>query len=162
MKIDNDKTVCIGTTSASFQFLKIKLGTLEILTIYYVLRHRIPHRYFLQIAVTAMRKNPVYAIYYNNWARLFILGIIPAAMLIYLNYKVSIIIININIYIFSICVNKYWTLIITFWNNLVKGAGRWRLEMLLRTYFYWKGLLKSYRKLLYIGKKPQKLCTLET
>ena len=84
MKIDNDKTVCIGIGSIS----KNKVRYFRILTIYYVLRHLIPHEYFLQIAVTAMRKNPVYAIYYNNWARLFILGIIPAAMLIYLNYKV--------------------------------------------------------------------------
>ena len=37
-----------------------------------------------------MRKNPDYAIYYNNWARLFVLGVIPALMLIYLNYKVKI------------------------------------------------------------------------
>ena len=35
-----------------------------------------------------MRKNPDYAIYYNNWARLAVLGIFPALMLIYLNYKV--------------------------------------------------------------------------
>ena len=46
--------------------------------------------FFWQITVTDMRRNPTYAIYYNNWARLFILGIIPAAMLIYLNYKVCI------------------------------------------------------------------------
>lgn len=37
-----------------------------------------------------MRKNPNYSIYYNSVARLFVLGIIPAAMLIYLNYKVNI------------------------------------------------------------------------
>ena len=36
-----------------------------------------------------MRKNPYYAIYYNNWARLAVLGIFPALMLIYLNYKVK-------------------------------------------------------------------------
>ena len=36
-----------------------------------------------------MRKNPYYAIYYNNWARLAVLGIFPAPMLIYLNYKVQ-------------------------------------------------------------------------
>ena len=42
-----------------------------------------------QIAVTSMRKNPYYSIYYNSWARLLVLGIAPAAMLIYLNYKVN-------------------------------------------------------------------------
>ena len=82
MKIDNDKTFCISR----FQFLKIKLGKIP-KTIYQIVKY-IHYYFFLQIAVTAMRKNPVYAIYYNNWARLFILGIIPAAMLIYLNYKV--------------------------------------------------------------------------
>ena len=41
-----------------------------------------------QITVTDMRKNPDYAIYYSNWARLAVLGIFPALMLIYLNYKV--------------------------------------------------------------------------
>ncbi|XP_040567083.1 FMRFamide receptor isoform X1 [Lepeophtheirus salmonis] len=40
------------------------------------------------IRVTELRKNPNYAIYYNNWTRLAILGIIPACMLIYLNYKI--------------------------------------------------------------------------
>ncbi len=42
----------------------------------------------LQIQVTPLRRNPSYAIYYNNWTRLAVLGIIPAALLIYLNYKV--------------------------------------------------------------------------
>lgn len=46
-------------------------------------------KHSLQIQVTAMRKNPNYSIYYNSVARLFVLGIIPAAMLIYLNYKVN-------------------------------------------------------------------------
>ncbi len=39
--------------------------------------------------MTELRKNPHYAIYYNNWTRLLVLGIIPAAMLIYFNYKVA-------------------------------------------------------------------------
>lgn len=39
--------------------------------------------------MTELRKNPFYAIYYNNWTRLIVLGIIPAAMLIYFNYKVN-------------------------------------------------------------------------
>ena len=30
-----------------------------------------------------------YVIYYNNFARLFTLGIIPAILLVYLNFKVS-------------------------------------------------------------------------
>ena len=42
----------------------------------------------MQIKVTELRKNPFYAIYYNNWTRLLVLGIIPLAMLIYFNYKV--------------------------------------------------------------------------
>lgn len=41
-----------------------------------------------QIRATELRKNVNYAIYFNNWARLLVLGIIPAAMLIYFNYKV--------------------------------------------------------------------------
>ena len=42
----------------------------------------------LQIRATELRKNAYYAIYYNNWTRLLVLGIIPAALLIYFNYKV--------------------------------------------------------------------------
>lgn len=41
-----------------------------------------------QVEVTELRREPAYAIYYNNWTRLLILGIIPAIMLVYLNYKV--------------------------------------------------------------------------
>ena len=36
---------------------------------------------------TAMRIHPYYSLY-NNWGRLICLGIIPFAMLIYLNYKI--------------------------------------------------------------------------
>ena len=42
-----------------------------------------------QITVTELRRDPDYAIYYNNWTRLVILGIIPFAMLVYFNYKVN-------------------------------------------------------------------------
>lgn len=40
------------------------------------------------VEVTELRREPAYAIYYNNWTRLLILGIIPAIMLVYLNYKI--------------------------------------------------------------------------
>ena len=42
-----------------------------------------------QIQVTELRKDPYYTIYYNNWARLIVIGIAPTIMLIYFNYKVS-------------------------------------------------------------------------
>ena len=40
------------------------------------------------LAVTDLRLNPDYAIYYNNWARLAVLGIIPAVMLVFFNTKI--------------------------------------------------------------------------
>ena len=40
------------------------------------------------LAVTNFRLNPDYAIYYNNWTRLAILGIIPAVLLIFFNAKI--------------------------------------------------------------------------
>ncbi len=40
------------------------------------------------MSATALRKNRTYAIYYSNYARLLVLGIIPAVLLIYFNYKV--------------------------------------------------------------------------
>ena len=40
------------------------------------------------IDVTALRKNPDYVIYYHNWARLAVLGIIPFVMLVYFNTKI--------------------------------------------------------------------------
>lgn len=40
------------------------------------------------LAVTDFRLNPDYAIYYNNWTRLAILGIIPAVLLIFFNAKI--------------------------------------------------------------------------
>ena len=41
------------------------------------------------ITVTDMRKNPAYTIYYTNWTRLILIGILPTISLIYFNYKVS-------------------------------------------------------------------------
>jgi hypothetical protein len=38
--------------------------------------------------VSDLRMNPDYATYYNNWARLAVLGIIPVAMLIFFNTKI--------------------------------------------------------------------------
>lgn len=38
--------------------------------------------------VTELRLDPDYAIYYNNWTRLAILGIIPAVMLVFFNTKI--------------------------------------------------------------------------
>ena len=43
----------------------------------------------LMVAVTDLRRDPDYTIYYTNWTRLLIIGIIPMALLIYFNYKVS-------------------------------------------------------------------------
>ena len=44
----------------------------------------------MQISVTDLRTNQVYVTYYNQWARLFVMGFIPAVMLIYFNYKVRV------------------------------------------------------------------------
>jgi hypothetical protein len=38
--------------------------------------------------VTPLRKDPDYAIYYNNWARLAVLGIVPFLLLVYFNTKI--------------------------------------------------------------------------
>ena len=43
--------------------------------------------YFIE--VTELRKDEDYTIYYTNWTRLFLMGIIPTFLLIYFNYKVS-------------------------------------------------------------------------
>ena len=43
----------------------------------------------LQIKVTELRTNQAYVTYYNQWARLLVMGFIPAVMLIYFNYKVN-------------------------------------------------------------------------
>ena len=40
------------------------------------------------IEVTPLRKDPDYAIYYNNWARLAVLGIVPFLLLVYFNTKI--------------------------------------------------------------------------
>ena len=50
------------------------------------------------LEVTPLRKDPDYAIYYNNWTRLVVLGIIPFAMLVYFNYKVC----SLTYYLWSI------------------------------------------------------------
>ena len=46
------------------------------------------YEYRYRIEVTDLRKNPYYTIYYTNWTRFFIMGIIPTVLLIYFNYKV--------------------------------------------------------------------------
>ena len=40
------------------------------------------------LEVTPLRKDPDYAIYYNNWTRLAVLGIVPFALLVYFNTKI--------------------------------------------------------------------------
>ncbi len=40
------------------------------------------------LAVSDLRRNPDYAFYYNNWARLVVLGIMPFAMLVFFNTKI--------------------------------------------------------------------------
>ena len=39
------------------------------------------------IAVTDLRRNPLYSAY-NNWSRIFVLGIIPFCMLVFFNLKI--------------------------------------------------------------------------
>ena len=41
------------------------------------------------IRVTDLREDPNYIIYYNNWTRLVVIGVVPIVLLIYFNYKVS-------------------------------------------------------------------------
>lgn len=55
-------------------------------TIVYDNRTGDPNQPFLH--VTDFRLDPDYAIYYNNWTRLAILGIIPAVMLVFFNAKI--------------------------------------------------------------------------
>ena len=45
-------------------------------------------KYEPHLAVTDLRLNPDYSIYYNNFTRLAILGIIPVVMLIFFNSKI--------------------------------------------------------------------------
>jgi len=42
------------------------------------------------IMVTDLRKNKNYAVYYQNWTRLFVLGLVPMLLLIFLNVRVFI------------------------------------------------------------------------
>ena len=51
-------------------------------------RADLPYEYEYDIEVTDFRKNTYYTIYYTNWTRLLIMGIIPTVLLIYFNYKV--------------------------------------------------------------------------
>ena len=51
-------------------------------------RADLPYEYEYYIEVTDFRKNTYYTIYYTNWTRLLIMGIIPTVLLIYFNYKV--------------------------------------------------------------------------
>ena len=45
-------------------------------------------KYEPHLAVTDLRLNPDYSIYYNNFTRLAILGIIPVVMLLFFNSKI--------------------------------------------------------------------------
>ena len=40
------------------------------------------------LSVTELRLHPDYTIYYNNWTRLAVLGIIPAVLLVFFNAKI--------------------------------------------------------------------------
>merc|ERR1719232_693026 len=51
-------------------------------------RADLPYEYEYYIEVTDFRKNTYYTIYYTNWTRLLIMGIIPTVLLIYFNYKI--------------------------------------------------------------------------
>jgi len=41
-----------------------------------------------ELAVTALRRNPQYAFYYNNCLRLVVINILPFAMLVFFNTKI--------------------------------------------------------------------------
>ena len=41
------------------------------------------------IVVTSLRRNQYYVIYYTNWTRLILIGVLPILLLIYFNYKVG-------------------------------------------------------------------------
>ena len=40
------------------------------------------------LMATDLRKHPDYTIFYNNWARIIVLGVIPTALLIFFNTKI--------------------------------------------------------------------------
>lgn len=65
----------------------------------------------LYLEVTDFRKNPNYAIYYNNWTRLIVLGIIPFCLLVYFNSKIykdiKVNFQHVNLY-FSCCLVLYY------------------------------------------------------
>ena len=41
-----------------------------------------------QLGPTDLRMHPDYTIFYNNWARIIVLGVIPTALLIFFNTKI--------------------------------------------------------------------------
>ena len=41
------------------------------------------------VGITDLRKNTLYTIYYNHWARFLFIGALPTVLLIYFNYKVK-------------------------------------------------------------------------
>ena len=41
------------------------------------------------IGVTELRRNQDYVMYYTNWTRLVLIGIVPTVLLVYFNYKVN-------------------------------------------------------------------------
>ena len=45
------------------------------------------------ITTTPLRRDPYYTIYYTNWTRLILIGVLPILLLIYFNYKVSLLVI---------------------------------------------------------------------
>ena len=104
--------------------------------------------FFWQITVTDMRRNPTYAIYYNNWARLFILGIIPAAMLIYLNYKVCM-----QFFVYSILsTNEHkYNKVIGFHFDTIETSGNASYFHLFPNHYIQYNLLISYSCVVLIG-----------
>ena len=42
------------------------------------------------IGVTELRQNQDYVMYYTNWTRLVLIGIVPTVLLVYFNYKVNV------------------------------------------------------------------------
>ena len=42
------------------------------------------------IGVTELRRNQDYVMYYTNWTRLVLIGIVPTVLLVYFNYKVNV------------------------------------------------------------------------
>ena len=135
------KTVGSAQTHKSMSFIWIVWSTLYVYICWFTEQSCIIPFFPQQITVTSMRKNPDYSIYYNCWARLFFLGVIPAAMLIYLNYKVSFVPL---VFCYQNCSDLLWEKIVlvieeNFWNSRLKA------ENLQNFWDHWNNLFKQWK-----------------